>query len=132
MHFSPSHAKKPKEWDAQVCNKPLLKKLGDLVWKAPVNRGSVECANVGLNIEPEFETKAGDKSSSWISFLMLSLDGLFPVTFWYENQSVMHPLQPRVFHREHVQSLISSINQLHPFKLNIAISEKCHVSIGRD
>ena len=53
--------KKPKEWDTQVRNKPLLKKLGDLVWKAPVDRGSLESANVGLNVEPEFEMKAGEK-----------------------------------------------------------------------
>ena len=52
---------KPKEWDAQVRNKPLLKKLGDLVWKAPADRGSVESDNVGLNSETEFEMKAGDK-----------------------------------------------------------------------
>ena len=62
--------KKPKDWTTKVRNKPLLKKMGDLVWKAHKKRGSVSSLDVGLDTRPEFEIKAGDK------FLDLLFDAL--------------------------------------------------------
>jgi len=53
--------KKPKAWDRKVRAKPFLRKLGDLVWKVPVHRDSVESEDTGLHVHPRFEMRAGDK-----------------------------------------------------------------------
>ena len=66
--------------------KPLLHKLDNLVWKAPVERDSVACESIGLQVEPEFETKAGNK------FLQLFLDVL-PRLAFFRNVLVRESLR---------------------------------------
>ena len=62
--------KKPKAWDHKVRAKPLLRKLGDLVWTVPVHRDSVESEDTGLRVHPRFEMRAGDK---WLPILFDAL-----------------------------------------------------------
>lgn len=62
--------KKPKAWDRKVRAKPFLRKLGDLVWKVPVHRDSVESEDTGLHVHPRFEMRAGDK---WLPILFDAL-----------------------------------------------------------
>ena len=68
--------KKPKDWDHQVRNEPLLRKLGDILWTAPADRESVLSEDTGMNVEPEFEMKAGDK------FLPIFFDALPRLSFF--------------------------------------------------
>ena len=52
--------------------------MGDLVWKAPSKRASVKSESTGLDVEPEFEIKAGAQ------FLPIFLDAL-PRTGFFKN-----------------------------------------------
>ena len=62
--------KKPLNWANTVRNNPLLRRLGDLVWKSPIRRDSVKSESIGLDTKPEFEIKAGD------AFLQIFFDAL--------------------------------------------------------
>lgn len=75
---------KSKDWDDNVRTKPLLKRLGDLVWKSHGKRGSVASEDVGLNTEPEFEIQAGDGDK----FLDILLDAL-PLKSFFRNILVL-------------------------------------------